>query len=306
VAAEPNGKKPSWVTDPHPSMDDRHAGQRGLKLVLRAVRACLPGDRLQTAIYLNLIAKPRKVLRRALHGFYRIDHVYDVLREFSRDFDGQFSILEFGTAQGYAFTKLLYATRYLQLEDRVTVHGFDSFEGLPATAEPEDRGIVGNDWIEGAYRASYTTLRAHCERAGYQNFRLHPGYFEATLTPELLTELRQRPPILVWVDCDLYTSSRTVMERLLPVLPNGCVVYFDDLDFNFSSRFTGQARLVHEINRGAFGPDVELVLDRALSWDSARVYRFIRFGADVLSYTRKYRREIPPQARPIAGGSPLP
>jgi len=301
-----NGDKPSWLTDPHPSIDDRQAGQRGLKLVLRGLRALIPSERLQTMAYLGLVSTPRKVLRRALLGFYRIDHVYDVLREFSRDYKGPFSVLEFGTAQGYAFAKLLYATRYLKLEDQITVHGFDSFEGLPLTQNPEDRGIMGNRWMEGAYRASYDILRDYCEGKGYRNYALHAGYFENTLTPDLLETLRQQPPILVWLDCDLYSSTRSVMERLMPVLPNGSVIYFDDLDFNFASRFTGQARFVHEVNSGTFGPDLELVLDRTLSWDSARVYRFIRFGDDAITLQRKHQREIPPQARPITGGSPLP
>ena len=65
--------------------------------------------------------------------------------------------------------------------------------------------------------------------------------------------------MLVWIDCDYYTSSRTVMERLLPYLPTGCVIYFDEPEFNFSSRFTGEARLIHEINHGLLGDGIELV-----------------------------------------------
>jgi Macrocin-O-methyltransferase (TylF) len=293
-------------TDPHPSLDDRKPGQRGLKTVLRVVRACLPGDWVRTFVYLNAISKPRKLLRRATTSLYRIDHVYDVLREFTREFQGPFSILEFGTAQGYAFAKLLYATRYLGVENRVFVHGFDSFEGLPKATNAEDRGFTGNDWMEGAYLASYETLKTYCEKQGHKNFRLHKGYFENTLTDVLLSELREQQPILVWVDCDLYTSSRTVIERLMPVLPTGCVIYFDDIEFNYHSRFTGQARLVHEINLGKFGDDVELVLDTELSWDSPRICRFIRYGDRAITYRPLSYRTTPPVARPIADGSPFP
>jgi Macrocin-O-methyltransferase (TylF) len=130
---------------------------------------------------------------------------------------------------------------------------------------PKDRGFRANHWIPGSYRASYETLRRQLEQAAYRNFRLHAGYFETTLTDELLAQLREAQPILIWVDCDLYTSSRTVMERLIPILPAGCVIYFDDLQFNHRSRFTGQARLIHEINTGMFGADIELVVDPELS-----------------------------------------
>src|SRR3954463_9062092 len=77
-------------------------------------------------------------------------HIYAVLREFSGYYHGKFSILEFGTSDGYSFTKMLFATRYLKLEDRVVVHGCDSFEGMPPAADGRDRNIVdGVDWVEG-------------------------------------------------------------------------------------------------------------------------------------------------------------
>ena len=299
-------KPPSWVSDPHPSTDDRLAGQRAAKGLLGLLRACLPGDRARTWTYLNAVAKPRKILRRAVNGFARFDHVYDVLREFTGEFTGPFSILEFGTAQGYAFAKLLYATRYLNVEDRVTVHGFDSFEGLPAVENAADKGFIGNDWMKGAYRASQEVLEAHCARERFNNYRLHKGYFEESITTEVVAELRAQQPILVWVDCDMYSSSRTVLERILPILRNGCVVYFDDIDFNFRSRFSGQARLIHEINRGNLGPDVELAVDPELSWDSGRLFRFVRHSDDALLFEPLYRRDRLPLARGIVDGSPFP
>ncbi len=74
---------------------------------LRAFGRALPGDRLKTLVYRNAIAKPRAALRQALLGFYRFDHVYAVLEEVKARYRGSFSILEFGTHQGYALTKIL-------------------------------------------------------------------------------------------------------------------------------------------------------------------------------------------------------
>jgi hypothetical protein len=293
---------PAWVKSPRP--DERKSHQRFLKSSLRLLRACLPGDRLKTMVYLGVIAAPRKLLRRGIGAFYRFDHVYDVLREFTGAFQPPFSVLEFGTARGYSFAKLLYATRYLGIEDKVTVHSFDTFQGLPEVTNAEDADFMGGKWMKGAYRGSFEALQAYCEARAYRNFRIHRGLFEDTLTDAALAELHRQPPILIWVDCDLYTSSVTVFEKILPVLRNGCVLYFDDLEFNFASRFTGQARLIHEINHGKYG-DVELILDTDLSWDSRRVYRFMRYGENVLTYEPRFRRETPPIARPIRDGSPF-
>lgn len=299
-------RRPSWLDDPHPSIDEVRLGTRGLRRALGLFGRLVPSERLRTVLWRGLVAKPRKLLRRAATGFYRIDHVYDVLEEFATEVEGPLSVLEFGTAQGYASAKILYAIRHLGLEDRVTFHGFDSFEGLPEAERPEDRGFRGNDWIKGSYRASLARIEAYCAEKNYRNARFHAGYFEDTLTPELLEELRTAPPCLVWLDCDLYSSTRLVLERLAPILPTGCVLYFDDVDFNHRSRFTGQARLIHEVNHGLFGEDIELVLDRELSWDSDRIYRWIRVGERASMYRPRFTRTDPPRARPIGDGSPFP
>lgn len=273
--------------------------------LLRGMALLIPGDWLKTFFYLNCIAAPRRMLRRALFAFYRYDHVYAVLGGF-RAIPGQFSVLEFGTSAGYSFVKLLYAAHYLGLADRVTVHGFDSFEGLPPTSDPRDADLTGNDqWMVGQYRGDFDRLQAYCQ-ARYRNFCLHRGRFEATLTEEFLHTLLSQQPILVWIDADYYTSARTVLERLIRWLPSGCVIYFDELDTtNFGSRLTGEARLVHEINHGQLGEGLELVVDPELSLNSSRVYRFVRLG------TGPQYRALPDDnaadlVRIPTNGSPLP
>jgi len=285
-----------------------HAKNSPMLRVLRGMGRLLPGDRLRTFFYLNLVKAPRRMMRRALFEFYRYDHVYDVLKEFGSACEGPFSVLEFGTSAGYSFVKLLYATQYLGMSEVVTVHGFDSFEGLPETVDPRDAelSLDGDRWVAGEYRADYQTLHDYCSRR-FRNFRLHKGYFEDTLTPSLLAVLMHDQPILVWIDADYYTSGRAVVERLLPVLPTGCVVYFDELNTtNFGSRLTGEARLVHEINHGVFGADIELVLDSELSLSSKRIYRFMRLGAGPRYRLKAGGESGPDLVRLPTNGSPLP
>ena len=110
--------------------------------LLRLVGKLLPGDYLKTAFYLYGLATPRRLIRFSLNSFYRIEHIYDVLREVKNKYTGKFTILEFGTNEGYAFTKMLYATKFMKMTDRVTVHGFDSFEGMPAPKDRRDKNII--------------------------------------------------------------------------------------------------------------------------------------------------------------------
>jgi Methyltransferase domain len=292
------------TTHPDPPAD--YARRPGLIRLLRGAAYLLPGEYLKTAFYLNCIDKPRRMLRTLLFSFYRYDHIYTVLREFSQLRKQRFSILEFGTSDGYSFVKLLYATRYLGMEDRVTVHTFDSFEGMPASGDVRDRNWAnGDDWAEGQFRGNYRALEDYCARR-YSNYAIHKGYFEDSITPGFLASLEKSPPILVWIDCDYYTSAKAVLTRLLDWLPNGAVIYFDDLDnLNFGSRLTGEARLVHEINCGLLGEDIELVPDPDLSLHSRRLYRFMKIPPNRLLFEPDSPNE-PGQVRRRADGSPLP
>lgn len=292
-----------------------HDGQAGhnrfgdkslLITALRLAGKALPGDYVRTFVYRNFIYKPRRGLRTLVNAFYRMDHVYAVIEEFKRHYKGPFSILEFGVADGYAFAKKAYATRYLGMEEEVVCHGFDSFEGLPETADSRDLGsVAGGDWKAGQYRGRYEELRDYLD-ARYRNCRLHRGLFDATLTPEFLSTLSVHKPILIWIDCDYYTSARAVLERLMPYLPSGCVIYFDEYEFNFGSRLTGESRLVHEVNAGVFGDGLELVLDGELSWDLRRCYRFVNRDAPYMFERKTELRRVVTWRKRAGNDSPLP
>lgn len=277
--------------------------------LLRGVSHLLPGEYLKTAFYLNCIDRPRRMLREALFSFYRYDHVYAVLREFAQlPKQQRFSVLEFGTSDGYSFAKLLYATRYLGLEGRVKVHTFDSFEGMPASSDERDRDWVnGDDWAPGQFRGNPAALEQYCSKR-YSNYQIHRGYFEDSIDSAFLASLEEHPPILVWVDCDYYTSAKTVLTRLADYLPNGAVIYFDEFDnLNWGSRLTGEARLVHEINStGLLGDQVELVPDDRLSLHSRRIYRFLKIPPNRMMLFQPETSNEMSQVRRRSDGSPLP
>lgn len=97
-----------------------------------------------------------------------------------------------------------------------------------------------------------------------------------------------------------------IFERLIDRIPNGCVIYFDDLDnLNYGSRVTGEARLVHEINHGTYGENIELVLDPVLSLSSRRIYRFFRLPPNRL-FQSLGEANSGEHVRHFADGSPLP
>jgi hypothetical protein len=291
------------VKPPEPS---DYMKRSGLVRMLHGLSGLIPGEYLKTAVYLNCVDRPRRMLRDALFSFYRYDHVYSVLREFAGHWAGKFSVLEFGTSDGYSFVKLLYATRYLKLEDRVLVHTFDSFEGMPATADQRDKDWAGgNDWAEGQFRGNYEALQDYCSKR-YRNFTINRGLFENSVDAPFVESLAEHPPVLIWIDCDYYSSAKTILTRLIDRIPNGCVIYFDDLDnLNFGSRLTGEARLVYEINLGLLGENVELVPDHRLSLQSRRIYRFMKVPPNKVLLEGD-APHTPDQVRRRSNGSPMP
>ena len=93
------------------------------------------------------------------------------------------------------------------------VHGFDSFQGLPEA------------WNANEGAGAYST--AGRLPAVAANVTLHTGWFEDTLPPFFAASAG--PIRLLHIDCDLYSSTRTVLAAAEPRLVPGSVIVFDDL-----------------------------------------------------------------------------
>jgi len=101
-----------------------------------------------------------------------------------------------------------------QLARRVSgpVHGFDSFEGLPEAWKTEEPA--------GSYSAH------GCLPQMPSHVALHPGWFKDTL-PVFLANQTEKIR-LIHIDCDLYSSTRTVLNEVYPFLQIGSILVFDE------------------------------------------------------------------------------
>lgn len=91
------------------------------------------------------------------------------------------------------------------------VYGFDSFEGLPEVWHHEPKG-------------SYTT-RGEIPTVP-SNVQLIAGWFEDTL-PKFLAK-HPGHVRFVNIDCDIYSSTKTVLDQLAPRIVPGSVIVFDE------------------------------------------------------------------------------
>jgi tetratricopeptide (TPR) repeat protein len=113
-------------------------------------------------------------------------------------------VLEFGVRMGASIRQIAALAHQ-------PVHGFDSFEGIP------------EDW-HGEPRGSYSTRGVRPPVPDH--VCLHAGWFDETL-PGFLS--RHREPVrFVNVDCDLYSSTRTVLRLLRDRIVPGSVIVFDE------------------------------------------------------------------------------
>lgn len=115
-------------------------------------------------------------------------------------------VLEFGVRFGNTIRQIAEL-----VGPRQAVHGFDSFEGLPEAWHKEAKG-------------SYSTKGEIPDVP--KHVRLHQGWFENTLP----TFLEQHPGNVrfINIDCDIYSSTKTVLDLLAPRIAPGAVIVFDE------------------------------------------------------------------------------
>jgi len=119
-------------------------------------------------------------------------------------------VLEFGVRSGRSVNHIARRRR------STTVHGFDSFQGLPEpwTGWTMDRGAFGGEGIP--------TVEPNVE--------LHVGWFDETL-PAFLRD-HDGDVSFVHVDSDIYSSARTILDGLAPRLRPGSIIVFNEY-FNY-------------------------------------------------------------------------
>jgi hypothetical protein len=142
--------------------------------------------------------------------------------------------LEFGVYKGDSIN------HFAQASPGVTWHGFDSFEGLPEA------------WTLGAKAGAFSIGGNLPPVRG--NVRLTKGFFDATL-PGFVAQHAGEKIALLHIDCDLYSSTVTILDNVAGMLAPGTVVLFDELinyhgweqgEFKAFMEFTAARKLAFE------------------------------------------------------------
>jgi hypothetical protein len=136
---------------------------------------------------------------------------------------------------------------------------FDSFEGLPANCEEGG----GEEWVGGAYGCPEDQFRRNIAARGVppEAAITVPGFYSRTLNETTKRRLGLKEAAIVHVDCDLYESTREVLDFVSDLLVQGSVLVFDDWFYNRGRRDQGERRACEEWLESH--PGVELLPYRA-------------------------------------------
>lgn len=124
-----------------------------------------------------------------------------------KGFEGD--IMEFGVYSGSSINQ------FSKLAPDVKIYGFDSFEGLPE--------------VWNGYHIFDFNLSGNLPKVN-ENIQLIKGWFDESL-PFFLQNYNGKCALL-HIDCDLYSSTKTVFDHIYPYLDKGSVVIFDEF-FNY-------------------------------------------------------------------------
>ena len=105
-------------------------------------------------------------------------------------------------------------------------YGFDSFEGLPENWVNPETGEIENEGSKG-----YFSLNGRVPDPPLPNIKYIKGWFDKTL-PEFSKQYNY-PIALLHVDCDLFSSTKTIFDNLHSQIVPGTVIMFDEI-YNYS------------------------------------------------------------------------
>jgi O-methyltransferase len=136
-----------------------------------------------------------------------------------------------------------------------TYVAFDSFEGLPEIPAIDKNPM----WQKGTCATSEEELIAIVKSAGLPRDRLITvkGFYDQSLTSEVADQLLPQKAILIYVDCDLYTSTKPVLKFVKNFLQSGTIIVFDDWFLFNADPERGQRRAWAEFCRE--NPDLRFI-----------------------------------------------
>jgi len=187
-----------------------------LDLDAKDIERALQRKALETTV--NFILNERRLLKAKV-----FKDKFELLKDAVKEITIDGLIMEFGVYKGETINYI--AT----LLPNKQIYGFDSFEGLPET------------WRYNFYKGTFKIDTLPKTR---NNVILIKGWFEDTL-PIFIEKIGNSPISFMHVDCDLYSSTKTIFYYLKNNIVPGAVIGFDEV-FNYPGWEEGEFKAFYE------------------------------------------------------------
>jgi len=156
-------------------------------------------------------------------------------------------VLEFGVYRGDSLRNVMNA----KLDKGRKVFGFDSFEGLP------------EDWSGTVCNKGFFSTEGNIPVI--EGVKFYKGWFENSI-PQYLNDNKNQIISVLHVDCDLYSSTKTVLYSLNEFIVPGTIICFDEW--------------IYRKTDGAIGDDHECKCFHEWVKDCVREFEFIEYNGD--------------------------
>jgi len=164
--------------------------------------------------------------------------------------------LEFGVSVGTSMACMHRVLTKLGLNN-IRSFGFDSFQGMPASAAFEDLGA----FKPGQFASPLAETKEFLNNAGIDWNRTHltEGWFEDTLNEETTAKLGIRKASIIMIDCDIYSATKTALNYSKPMIIDYAVLFFDDWkdditygEFKAYSEFLAENKYLQSVEFGSY------------------------------------------------------
>lgn len=130
--------------------------------------------------------------------------------------------MEFGVYSG----RSMEVFHDLYKDSGMSFYGFDSWQGLPYETQDQNNPSY---WYPGSFSGS---IEPHIKQKFDQDDNVHivDGWFEHTLNDDFYDSLKDKKIGIVHIDCDIYSSTKTVLEWLCKhnMLQKDSLIVYDD------------------------------------------------------------------------------
>jgi hypothetical protein len=146
------------------------------------------------------------------------------------------SVVECGVFRGFGLMSWAKLSTILEPENLTRrIYGFDTFAGFPSVSDADRSGFAKSK-VGDLDASSHDELKALLAQYDKDRFLGHIPKVElikgdiASTLPAFVESHPHLVVSLLFIDCDLFDPTKAALDVLIPRMPKGAIVAFDELD----------------------------------------------------------------------------